>query len=66
MIVSHNGLKTKYRPAMLMSTNKAETAVRGCLIPVMIVRMRTVMATPQGWCKCVTPGFVSLSLIMAG
>ena len=49
--MSHNGLKGKYRPAMLMSTNEAETAILGRLIPAMAVRMRTVLATPRVWCN---------------
>ena len=39
----------------LMSPNKGETAVHGCHYPGdMVVRMRTVLAIPRGWCVCLS------------
>lgn len=37
---------------MLLGPNKAETAAHGC--HYLDVRMRELMGTPRGWCKCVS------------
>ena len=44
--------------AMMMSSNKAKTAVHGCLMlarGTLVVRRRAVKATPGGWCKVCLP-----------
>lgn len=49
--------------ATLMRPNKAESTVHGCLIPaqvVLVLRMRSVEATPRYWCNVATSCFISL------
>lgn len=50
--------------ATLMRPNKAESAVHSCLIPaqvVLVLRMRSVEATPPYWCNVATSCFKPLT-----
>ena len=67
LLLKERGLQKPTSPsngyATLMRPNKAESAVHGCLIPaqvVLVLRMRSVEATPRYWCNVATCCFISL------